>query len=143
MPPARKPAIDKCNACGKLFPRVSMRLCTACSLAEQNRFDLVREFLDAHGGGSVTDIAQQTGVSAVDVRRFLEGGRLVAIKGGGLGCTCGGVGERCVSCRNDLTSTMKSMHEEMARDNETRGSVDRPSTRSSQASFHRRRRGGE
>lgn len=80
VPPARKPNIDTCNACGKLFPRVGMRLCTACSLNEHHRFALVREYLDAHGGGSIADIAATTCVSASDVRRFVEGGRLVSIE---------------------------------------------------------------
>jgi hypothetical protein len=121
-----------------------MRLCTSCSLAEQNRFDLVREFLDANGGGSVTTIAQQTGVSAVDVRRFLEGGRLVAIQGGKApGCTCDGVGPRCTACRSDLSSALQDMHSAMTREQGDRAGVERGRGSDDSSSYHRRRRLGE
>ena len=145
MSTVRKPAIDTCHACGKLFPRIGMRLCVGCSLAEQNRFELVRVFLDEHGGGSVSEIAQTTGVSAADVRRFLEGGRLVAIQGGvGAGgpCTCSGSGERCVSCRSELGHNLRDLHDTMAREQGDRPGADRGRGSDDGPTHLRRRRTG-
>lgn len=121
-----------------------MRLCAGCSLAEQNRFELVREFLEEHGGGSVSEIAQTTGVSAADVRRFLEGGRLVAIQGGAAGgpCTCSGKGERCKSCRADLGNSLRDLGETMSREHADRGGTERLRGNDDGATHLRRRRTG-
>lgn len=141
MSSARQPAIDTCNACGKLFPRRSMRLCAGCSLAEHNRFQLVRDYLDEFGGGSVTEIAQATGVSGADVRRFFEGGRLVAIQGAAGACTCSGTGDRCRACRSELTSSLKDLHDSMSREQSARAAAARADVEN-WSHLRRRRTGG-
>lgn len=76
----RKPQMDTCRACGRLFPRVNMRLCTGCALVEQHRFELVRDFILQNDGAPIPDIARSTGVPASDVSRFLDSGRLVRVR---------------------------------------------------------------
>lgn len=115
--PAPKPNIDTCAACGKLFPRLAIRLCSACVLVEANRFELVREFLDEHGGGSIGDIAAATGVRVGDVRAFLDGGRLVHRADQRTDdCTCGGIGERCRPCRARLAGSFRGLEQAMRSD---------------------------
>lgn len=114
--PARKPTIDTCNACSKLFPRTAIRLCAQCSLVEEHRFALVRAYLVEHDGAPLGQIARETGVSSSDVRRFTEGGRLVEITSGMESCTCGGRGERCRFCRSRLSSSFRELEETMRRD---------------------------
>lgn len=108
--PALQPNIDKCNACGKLFPRVSIRLCTKCAVVEEHRFELVREFLKEHEGAVVGEVSQATGVSASDVQHFMERGRLIALENV---CTCGGIGERCRFCRSKLSSGLRDLQKAM------------------------------
>ncbi len=122
--PAPKPSIDTCNACGKLFPRTAIRLCTHCVLAEENRFQLVRDYLIDNDGAPLTAIARETGVSAADVRRFTDGGRLVEITSGMESCTCGGVGTRCRFCRSKLTNSFRSAEETMKREHVERENAD-------------------
>lgn len=119
--PAPKPSIDTCNACGKLFPRVSLRLCTKCAPVEEHRFELVRDYLLDNNGAAVGEISRGTGVSAADVHHFLDGGRLVQIRAGLDGCSCSGAGERCRYCRAQLTSTFRDMESTMKRDVASRG----------------------
>lgn len=119
--PAPKPSIDTCNACGKLFPRVKMRLCTQCALVEQNRFTLVREYLLENDGAPMGEIARETGVSTSDVRTFCDGGRLIEITTGMESCTCGGVGDRCRYCRSRLSSTFREMEQSMRSEYAERG----------------------
>lgn len=119
--PAPKPSIDTCNACGKLFPRVTMRLCTQCSLVEQNRFALVRQYLIENDGAPMGEIARETGVSTSDVRRFCDGGRLIEVTSGMESCTCNGVGERCRYCRSRLSSSFREMERSMRSDHGERG----------------------
>ncbi len=111
--PAPKPSIDTCHACGKLFPRMTMRLCTGCSLVEQNRFALVRDYLVDNDGAPMAEIARETGVSTADVRRFCDGGRLVEVTSGLDACTCNGVGERCRHCRSRLSNSFRQLEQTM------------------------------
>jgi hypothetical protein len=74
-------------------------------------------YLIENDGAAVTQIARATGVSGTDVRKFMDGGRLVEINGGANGpCTCGGVGERCRSCRAQLAGKFRDMEQTMARE---------------------------
>ncbi|MBC7462288.1 MAG: hypothetical protein H7287_13080 [Thermoleophilia bacterium] len=125
--PAPKPSIDTCNACGKLFPRAAMRLCTACAVIEENRFQLVREYLQENDGAAVTEIARATQVSSSDVRRFLESGRLIDITASATRCTCGGMGERCRFCRSKLAGPFREMQQKMKSDLESGGDPARTS----------------
>jgi hypothetical protein len=127
---AHKPTIDTCNACGKLFPRTRLRLCTHCAPVEEHRFQLVREFLDAHEGAAVGEVSQLTGVSAADVRHFLERGRLVSLSAA-LTCVCDGSGERCRYCRNQLSTSLRDMQQTMQRDQEARTDGDGADSRTS------------
>lgn len=111
--PALQPNIDKCNACGKLFPRVSIRLCNKCALVEEHRFELVRQFLQEHEGAVVGEVSQATGVSASDVQYFMDRGRLIALENV---CTCGGIGERCRFCRSKLSSGLRDLQKAMQED---------------------------
>jgi hypothetical protein len=113
--PADKPTIDTCHACGKLFPRTRLQLCSTCSPVEEHRFQLVREFLDANEGAAVGEVSQRTGVSTADVRHFVEGGRLVSLSVGAT-CTCGGTGERCRFCRRQLATSFRDMEATMRRE---------------------------
>lgn len=113
--PAPKPSIDTCSACGKLFPRIVVRLCGQCVGMEENRFRLVREYLLENDGAPLAEIARETGVSLGDVRRFSEGGRLIEITAGLDTCTCGGVGERCRACRMRLSGSFRRVEHEMRR----------------------------
>lgn len=111
--PAPKPSIDTCNACGKLFPRVTMRLCTQCAVIEQNRFALVRDYLLENDGAPMGEIARETGVSTSDVRSFCDGGRLIEVTAGLDSCSCQGVGERCRYCRSRLGNSLREMEQSM------------------------------
>ncbi len=111
--PAPKPSIDTCSACGKLFPRVAMRLCVQCSLDEQNRFSLVREYLLENDGAPLAEIARETGVPTSDVRRFCDGGRLIEMTSGMDSCSCSGVGNRCRYCRSRLSNSFRDMEAAM------------------------------
>lgn len=121
--PAPKPEIDTCNACGKLFPRAAMRLCSGCSIVEENRFQLVRDFLAANDGAAVAEISRATWVSSPDVRRFLESGRLIDITASATRCTCNGMGERCRFCRSQLAGPFREMTKKMSLEQRGGGSA--------------------
>lgn len=115
-----------------------MRLCSGCALIPEHRFEIVRDFVLEHDGANVMEIADCTGVSGSDVRRFLDGGRLVEISIGN-SCTCGGVGvgTRCRFCRSQLSSKLRGLEETMTRDLQGR---DTPEERSGTSYVRRIRR---
>ncbi|MCW2926668.1 MAG: flagellar protein [Thermoleophilia bacterium] len=127
--PASKPQIDKCNACGKLFPRIAMQLCGTCSQVEEHRFALVRDFLVEHDGAGLGDISRATGVPGSDVRKFMDGGRLIQIAGSLETCTCGGVGTRCRACRAKLSTGFRELEQSMRGGTPAAGIDDDPSSR--------------
>lgn len=111
--PAQKPQIDTCNSCGKLFPRISIRLCRTCARIDENRFTLVRQYLAANNGAPLAEIAQATGVTIGDVRRFTDSGRLIEIETDLDHCTCSENAERCRYCRSQLARTFQKMEREI------------------------------
>ena len=132
--PAQQPNIDKCNACGKLFPRVSIRLCTRCAIVEEHRFELVKEFLQEHEGAAVGEVSQMTGVSASDVQYFMERGRLITLEHV---CTCNGIGDRCRYCRSKLSNGFKEMQASMQREIKGRA-ADEPAAAPERTTYVRR-----
>lgn len=105
-----------------------MKLCSACAVIDENRFQLVRDFLTANDGAAVSEISRATWVSTPDVRRFLESGRLIDITASATRCTCGGMGERCRFCRSQLAGPFREMQKKMVREQEgDRGAGERTS----------------
>jgi len=104
--PAARPDIDMCHNCGKFFPRLYVALCTTCANVEENRFQLVREYLMSYQGSSINQVAEGTGLSRGEVARFYSEGRLVEVAAGGGAeqafCTCALEGRRCGFCRQKL-----------------------------------------
>ncbi len=101
---ARKPEISTCKACGKLFPKVYVPLCGTCVEVEDNRFNLIRDYLGINKGASVPEISDATGLSRGDILRFQSDGRLSTVERGleDGECTCAkGIG-RCDYCRKQL-----------------------------------------
>ena len=137
--PAQQPNIDKCHACGKLFPRTSILLCKKCALVEEHRFELVKHFLQEHEGAAVGEVSQATGVSASDVQYFMERGRLITLEHV---CTCNGIGERCRYCRSKLSNSFKEMQASMQRDIQAR-EADQPAQSERAVYVRRIRRVGE
>ena len=85
-------------------------------MVEEHRFTLVRDFIIANDGAGFAEISRGTGVSGADVRKFMDGGRLVEVAGGIESCTCGGVGERCRACRAKLSSSFRDLEQTMRSD---------------------------
>jgi hypothetical protein len=117
MSPA-KPQMDVCPCCGKLYPRVYVRLCQSCMAVEENRFELIRRFLEQAQGTAVgiPDICEWTGLSRGEVVRFQEQGRLVDVDPGLGGkpttCSCPpGTSGRCAYCRMQMADNLRTQLE--------------------------------
>lgn len=107
-----KPSIDVCAGCGKLYPRVNIKICPHCAVSENKRFDLVRDHLVDNAGAGIREIAEATGLSRGDVAKFLSQGRLVEVDASGApntasSCTCDSSGTRCTFCRLKLARTFQ------------------------------------
>lgn len=112
-----KPLPDVCQGCGKLFPRLNVRLCASCSLDPQRRFSLVRDLLAESPGMSIGDIVAATGLSRGEVSTYYEERRLVEVTpelpvGALRTCTCGGQEPRCVKCTYELSARLRDMRKD-------------------------------
>jgi hypothetical protein len=114
--PAAQPQLDVCSGCGKLYARSYIALCQACALDPDKRFQLVRDYLRDHRGGSIGQVADATGVSRGDISRFYAEGRLVGVDPGmtdnATTCTCQGTNS-CAYCRRKLASKFGDMASKM------------------------------
>lgn len=71
------PRLRQCAGCAGILPAgQGPRLCPACLPDPEMRFRLLRDYLRDHQGASVMQVARDTGLSASDVTRFIDSGRL-------------------------------------------------------------------
>lgn len=72
---------ETCLGCGKQYERSGIALCPGCSLSEDRRFGLVREFLRDNGGATMRTVSEKTGIPIREIARFRDEGRLVVEDG--------------------------------------------------------------
>jgi hypothetical protein len=108
-----KPQPDVCSGCGKLFPRIGVKLCATCALDSSKRFSLVRDLLQETPGLSVGDIVEATGLPRQEINGFYDNNRLIEVtpdlSGSLRVCTCGGRTPRCPKCQYELSNKLRSM----------------------------------
>lgn len=111
--------LRNCPECGRLFAYVTRNLCPACLEKEGEYFKKVEEFLRGHGGATITEISEATGVPEDKVISFLREGRLVASSDSLLlECErCGKpirTGRFCDACRMALETSLKGEGQRLA-----------------------------
>jgi hypothetical protein len=122
------PQLDVCSLCGKMYPRIELRLCRDCGSKEPNRFKLVRDYLRDNPGRSINDIADHTGVSRGEISKYYEEKRLVDVDPGPgdvpLECVCPpGVtakNEMCPYCRMQLSKRLSDLQDSIGKKNESK-----------------------
>ncbi|HHW39806.1 MAG TPA: MerR family transcriptional regulator [Syntrophomonadaceae bacterium] len=113
--------LRNCPECGRLFTYVARNLCPACLEREEEFFKKVESFLKEHGGATVSEISEATGVPEDKIISFLRAGRLISSSSNlVLECErCGKpirIGRFCDECRSVLESSLKRDEQKRAQE---------------------------
>lgn len=68
--------IDNCSICGKVVQNSEGSICKACIKAQNEQFQIIREFIENNQGSSVFKVSAGTGLSSTIILQFLKEGRL-------------------------------------------------------------------
>lgn len=104
-----------CRECGKVFASTGQKVCPDCRKSEEEKFELVKDYLWDHPNSKVTEVSEATGVEEKVIIKFIKESRL---QSSGLKIdyelkckSCGkkiNSGVYCESCRIKMFSDFKS-----------------------------------
>lgn len=100
-----------CKECGKLFSSAGQKVCPDCRQSEEEKFELVKNYLWDNPNSTVKKVAEETGVEEDIIIKFMREDRLAAeglLVDYKLKCKRCGVeiesGLFCNSCRSKMIS---------------------------------------
>lgn len=105
-------AMVRCRRCKALFEPTSPngQMCPNCVVQEEERYQLVREYVKDHPGVSISEVSDVTGVTTPRILTYLKQERLELSSGSAavLSCkSCGAninTGMYCVNCKKATQS---------------------------------------
>jgi len=98
--------VQRCGACGRLFPFLPRELCAACLEEREARFRRVRDWYRANPGGALQDAATATEVEVALIMAWMAEGRLRRVPvGDDLAAPMRADEERRAAIRRTLTTT--------------------------------------
>ncbi|MFW5749412.1 MAG: flagellar protein [Halanaerobium sp.] len=107
-----------CKECGKLFSSSGQKVCPDCLQGEEEKFEIVKEYLWEHPNSTVKKVSEDTGVEEELIIKFMREDRLAAeglLVDYKLKCKrCGTeikTGLFCESCRTKMISDFNQNQE--------------------------------
>ncbi|MFW6267384.1 MAG: flagellar protein [Halanaerobium sp.] len=107
-----------CKECGKLFSSSGQKVCPDCRQGEEEKFEIVKEYLWEHPNSTVKKVSEDTGVEEELIIKFMREDRLAAeglLVDYKLKCKrCGTeikTGLFCESCRTKMISDFNQNEE--------------------------------
>ncbi|MFP4198409.1 MAG: flagellar protein [Halanaerobium sp.] len=67
-----------CKECGKLFSSSGQKVCPDCRQREEEKFEIVKEYLWEHPNSTVKKVSEDTGVEEELIIKFMREDRLAA-----------------------------------------------------------------
>lgn len=107
--------IKECKRCRRVFQYITGKpICPQCKKAEEEMFQVVKEYLRKNVGANMEEVSEATGASLGMIQGFLREGRLevTADSPMALGCEkCGATirsGRLCNKCKDSLSNALQS-----------------------------------
>lgn len=101
--------LQNCKECGKVFSSSGADICPDCRKSEEEKFELVKNYLWDNPNSTIVKVSEETGVEEEIIIKFMKENRLQAqglLIDHKLNCRrCGKEiesGTFCKSCRNDM-----------------------------------------
>ncbi|MGM0370029.1 MAG: TIGR03826 family flagellar region protein [Bacillota bacterium] len=129
--------LKKCSNCNDLFAAsAGQRICPDCLAEEEEKFQLVKDYLWDHPGATISDISEATEVGEPIIEKFVREGRFIEVGGANLKIECQkcgapiSQGKYCSDCSNQLASNIqKSKQKKKSKENRKKDNRDRMFTR--------------
>ena len=100
-----------CKKCGKIFQYITgAPICSRCKKAEEELFQVIKEYLRANKGASMEEVCEVTGASVKMIERYLREGRLEVTSDSPIALNCEQCGTKirtgrlCDRCRARLNN---------------------------------------
>lgn len=117
--------LQNCRKCGRVFSSAGDSVCPDCKKLEEEKFELVKNYLWENPNSTIDQVAEETDVEKELIIKFMKEDRLAAdglVIDFKLKCSrCGkeiDSGTFCESCRNKLVSDFKGSFEEAEEEKE-------------------------
>lgn len=115
-PTTKNLEVKKCIRCGRLFKDdgYNLDLCPNCTILDSDDFEKVRLYLYDHHTATAIELSEETGVSIVQIERYLRNGRLEIPEGSPIFIKCEKCGtdirsgRLCTACSLSLSNSMRN-----------------------------------
>lgn len=121
--------LANCKECGKLFNLTTSKVCPDCRKSEEEKFELVKEFLYENPKSTIDAVVEGTGVERELIIKFMRDQRLEETGlelNHSLNCKrCGAQissGKFCSSCKNKLISEIDQSNKAEEKEKKKKGS---------------------
>ncbi len=115
--------VRNCRTCGRIFNYVAGPLiCPACREKTEEKFQEVKEYIRAHKGVSVNEVAEACDVDSAQLRQWLRDERLEVTEDSALFLNCEGCGapirsgKYCDKCKMNMSrgfgQVLRTSHQE-------------------------------
>lgn len=108
--------IRNCRSCGRIYNYISgPNVCPSCREGLEAKFQEVKDYIRAHKGAGIVEVAEACDVEASQIRQWLREERLEVTEDSAvfLQCeTCGGPirsGRFCEKCKGSMTKSFNSV----------------------------------
>lgn len=105
--------ITNCPECGKLFKKMTKKICPECIQKEEDAFLKVKQYLDDNPGATVPEVSEETEVSEKKINQFIREGRLESTSFENISAPCMScgkptkTGKYCSDCTGKLQSDLE------------------------------------
>lgn len=112
--------VKNCRQCGRLYNYIGgsyRNLCPDCIAKLEDKFQVVKEYIEEHTGASIHEISVECEVSCKQIEQWIREERLTFADDSPIGIPCEicGVtiksGRFCESCKLSMTQKLNSMYE--------------------------------
>ena len=106
--------LKKCINCNQIFAAAQgQNICPDCLAEEENKFELVKDYLWDNPGATIPEVSEATDVGEAIIKKFVREGRLVELQGSNIKVECKNCGKAisegkyCSECSNKLANDIQ------------------------------------
>ncbi|MDO5402251.1 MAG: flagellar protein [Eubacteriales bacterium] len=117
--------VKNCRQCGRLYNYIGgsyRNLCPDCISKLEDKFQEVKDYIEAHTGASIHEISTDCEVSSKQIEQWIREDRLTFADDSPIGIPCEACGVTiksgrfCENCKSTMTQKLNSMYQSPSSD---------------------------